>query len=69
MNELEWHEVECKNIADSKFVCMVVREVEDDEFIGTKDKENTVFCTKYYFVHDTTSEFSENYYAQTFWAL
>ena len=31
INELEGHEVECKNIADGKIVCKVVIEVEDDE--------------------------------------
>ena len=31
INELEGHEVECKNVADGNIVWKVVREVEDDQ--------------------------------------
>ena len=41
INELEVHEVECKNVADGKIIWKVVREVEDGEFISIRDKENT----------------------------
>ena len=68
-NEFEGHEVECKNVADGKIVWKVVREVEDDKFISIREKENSLFCTKYCPVHDTASEFSEKNFAQSFWAL
>ena len=47
INELEGHEVECKNVAYRKFVWKVAKEVEDDKFISMSDKENSLFCTKY----------------------
>ena len=43
--------------------------MEDDEFISIKDKENSLFRTKYFQVHDKASEFSEKNFAQSFWAL
>ena len=69
INELEGHEVERKNVVDEKIVWKVVREVEDDKFISIRDKEKSLFCTKYCPVHDTASEFSDNNFAQSFWAL
>ena len=69
INELEGHEVEFKNVADGKIVWKVLREVEDDEFISIKDKENSLFCTKYCPIHDIASEFSEKNFAQSFLAL
>ena len=39
INELEGHEVECKNVADGKIVWKVVREVEDDKFISIREKK------------------------------
>ena len=59
MNKLEGYEVECKNAANGKIVWMVVREVDGDELMSIRDKENSLFCTKYYPVYDTASEFTE----------
>ena len=69
INKLEGHEVEFKNVAGEKIVWKVVREVEDDKLISIRDKENALFRTRYCSVHDTASEFSENSFAQSFWAL
>ena len=38
-NELEGHEVECKNIVDGKIVWKLVIEVEYDNFISIRDKK------------------------------
>ena len=69
INELKGHEFECKTVVDGKNVGKVVIEVEDYEFISIRDKENSLFRTKYCPVHDTASEFSEKNFAQSFWAL
>ena len=58
INELEGHEVECKNVADGKIVWKVVREVEDDKFISIRDP-----------VHHTASEFCEKNFTWSFYAL
>ena len=43
--------------------------MEYDEFISTRDKENSSFCINYCTVHDTASEFGEKGFVQSFWAL
>ena len=53
INELEGHEVECKNVSDGRIIWRVIREVEDIEFVAIRAKENALFCTKYCHVYDT----------------
>ena len=55
INDLEVHEVECKNVTDGKIIWKVVREVEGDKFISIREKENSLFRTKYCPGHDTAS--------------
>ena len=66
INELEWHKIKWKDVTDGKIKWKVVGEVEDDDFISIRDKENVLFRTKYCPVDDIASEFSKNNFAQSF---
>ena len=69
INELEGHEVECRNNSDGKIVWKVVREIEDDQFRAIREKENALYRTKYIPVHSTEVEFGDESFSQSFWAL
>ena len=66
---LEGKEVECKNVADGKILWKVVREVDEDKFKTIRETENKLFRTKYCPVQNLNSEFSEEDFAKSFWAL
>ena len=66
---LEGKEVECKNVADGKIIWKVVREVDEDKFKTIRETENKLFRTKYCPVQNLNSEFSEEDFAKSFWAL
>ena len=66
---LEGNKVECKNAADGKILWKVVKEVDQDQFRSIRESENKLFCTKYCPVRNLNSEFSEEDFAKSFWAL
>ena len=69
IDELEGHGFECKNSTDGQIVWKVVRDVNEDKFCTIRETEDKLFCTKYCPVHHSILEFSEEDFANSFWAL
>ena len=69
IDELEEHEVECKNTTDGQIIWRVVREVNEDKFHTIQEREDILFCSKYCPVHHSIIEFSEDDFANSFWVI